>query len=114
MRMALQHAKSLDVIDVSPLGAALVCTVTHSLLKTPTLQLMRVVLRAGASLPEHSVAGAITVQCIEGLAVVSAGARQCHLAAGQLVMLEGHESHAVQATTDCSLLVSVLLHTAPA
>jgi quercetin dioxygenase-like cupin family protein len=109
--MALQHARSLDVIDLRPLGAALRDTVTHSLLKTATLQLMRVVLRAGAGLPEHRVAGAITVHCIEGSAVINAGARQCQLAAGQLVMLDGHVPHAVQATTDCSLLVSVQLHT---
>ena len=112
--MALQHANSLDVIDISPLGAALPGAMTHSLLKTPTLQLMRVVLRAGAGLPEHSVSGAITVLCIEGQTVVSAGARQCRLGAGQLVMLEGHEPHALLAVTDSSLLVTLLLQPATA
>ena len=77
--MALQHAQALDVIDVGALGSSLPSTVTHSLLKTPALQLMRLVLRAGASLPEHSVAGAITVHCIEGEAVLSAGLRQYEL-----------------------------------
>ena len=34
---------------------------TTSLLKTPTLQLMRLVAQAGRSVPEHGVAGALTV-----------------------------------------------------
>jgi len=109
--MALQHAQPLDTIDVRPLGPELPNAVTTSLLKTPTLQLMRLVLRAGQSMREHSVVGAITVQCLEGEAVVATSSRKCQLTAGQLVMLLGAESHAVQAVTDTSLLVTVLLHT---
>jgi quercetin dioxygenase-like cupin family protein len=107
--MALQHAQPLDVIDVRPLGAALRDAVTTSLLKTPTLQLMRVVLPAGQAMREHRVAGATTVHCLEGEAVVTTPSRKCHLGAGQLVMLAGAESHGVQAVTDASLLVTVLL-----
>ncbi|RZT97752.1 cupin domain-containing protein [Rivibacter subsaxonicus] len=106
--MALPHAQPLDIIDVRPLGAALRGTVTSSLLKTPALQLMRVVLPAGSALPEHSVAGAVTVQCLEGEAVVTTPSRSCRLGAGQLVMLAGGEPHAVNAVTDASLLVTVL------
>ena len=109
--MALPHAHPLDVIDLRPLGPALATTVTASLLKTPALQLMRVVLRAGQGLPEHSVPGAITVHCLEGEALVTTPSRDCPLMAGQLVMLEGGEPHAVQAVTDTALLVTVLLHT---
>lgn len=107
--MALPHAQPLDIIDVRPLGAGLLAAVTHSLLKTPTLQLMRVVLPAGHGLPEHHVAGAITVHCLEGEAEVATPSRQCRLSAGQLVMLDGGEPHAVTALTDTSLLVTVLL-----
>ena len=45
--MALAHAQPLDLIDVRPLGVRLQESVTSSLLKTPTLQLLRLVLRAG-------------------------------------------------------------------
>ncbi|MDP3872066.1 MAG: cupin domain-containing protein [Methyloversatilis sp.] len=108
--MALPHARPLDVIDLRPLGPGLQAAVTTSLLKTPSLQLMRLVLPAGQGLPEHSVLGAITVLCLEGEAVVTTPSRRCPLGAGQLVMLEGGEPHAVQALTDASLLVTVLLH----
>ena len=108
--MALPHAQPLDIIDLRPLGPGLPGAVTSSLLKTPSLQLMRLVLPAGQGLPEHSVPGAITVLCLEGEAVVTTPSRRCPLGAGQLVMLEGGEPHAVQALTDASLLVTVLLH----
>lgn len=107
--MALSHAQPLDVIDLRPLGPALREVVTTSLLKTPALQLMRLVLAKGQGLPEHSVAGAITVHCLEGQADVITPTRTCHLQAGQLVMLDGREPHAVKALTDASLLVTVLL-----
>ena len=109
--MALPHAQALDVIDISPLGDQLRGAVTTSLIKTPALQLMRLVLRAGADVPEHHVPGAITVQCLEGEATVTTPSRACHLAAGRLVVLEGGEPHAVHALTDASLLVTILLHT---
>ena len=109
--MAMPHAHALDIIDVRPLGAALADAVTTSLLKAPSLQLMRLVLRAGHGVSTHSVAGAITVQCIEGEAAVTTPSRTCHLLPGQMVMLDGGEPHAVQAVTDASLLVTVLLHT---
>lgn len=109
--MALPHAQALDVIDISPLGDQLRGAVTTSLIKTPALQLMRMVLRAGTDVPQHSVSGAITVQCLEGQTTVTTPSRACHLAAGRLVVLEGGEPHAVHALTDASLLVTILLHT---
>ena len=108
--MALTHAQPLEVIDVRPLGCALNVAVTSSLLKTPRLQLMRLVLRAGTGTPEHHVPGAITVHCLEGEAVVTTAAHRRELRPGQLVMLPENERHAVQAVTDASLLVTVLLH----
>ncbi|MEO5695588.1 MAG: cupin domain-containing protein [Burkholderiaceae bacterium] len=106
--MALPHAQPLDVIDIRPLGGRLRDAVTTSLLKTPALQLMRLVLPAGQSMPEHSVPGTITVQCLEGEAVLATPGRSCPLGAGHLVMLEGGEPHTVRAVTDASLLVTVL------
>lgn len=107
--MALPHALPLDIIDVRPLGSALRAAVSTSLIKTDTLQLMRLVLPAGQGMPEHAVPGAITIQCIEGEAVVSTPSRSCDLHAAELVMLCAGEPHAVKALTDCSLLVTILL-----
>ena len=108
--MALVHAQPLDVISVRPLAAQLHGVKTHSLLKTRTLQLMRLVLAAGQHVPEHDVPGEITIQCLEGEVVVSIPGLARTLGAGELMALPGKEPHALRAVTDASLLVTILLH----
>lgn len=107
--MALPHAQAFESIDLRPLGDRLRETVTSSLIKSHGLQLMRVVLRAGESLPMHQVRGEITLQCIEGSATVLTPGRSIALASGHVVLLPADEPHAVQAVTDTSLLVTVSL-----
>ncbi len=70
--MAIPHAQSGQVIDVRPLGPSLADERTVALFKTDDLEVMRLVLTAGKSLPPHKVAGEITIQCIEGK-------NRCHL-----------------------------------
>lgn len=106
--MALVHAQPLDVISVRPLAARITETKTHSLLKTDQMQMMRLVLIAGQTVPEHQVAGEMTLLCLEGRVLVSTPGRQCRLAEGDLVLLPAHEPHALEAQTDCSLLVTLL------
>lgn len=104
--MALKHAQPLEVIDLH--AEANGTAVSSSLLKTARLQLMRVLLAAGQSLPEHHVPGEITVQCLSGAADVVTPSRKCRLVPGSLVMLPAAEPHRVQAHRDTMLLVTVL------
>ena len=107
--MALPHAQAFDRIDLRPLGDGLAAAITTSLIKTPSLQLMRIVLHDGDALPSHHVSGEITLQCIEGRAAVTTPGRRIELGAGDLLLLPGAEPHAVQALGDCSLLVTISL-----
>jgi quercetin dioxygenase-like cupin family protein len=107
--MALSHAHPLDTIDVRPLGDSLAATPSTSLIKTESLQLMRVVLRRGETFAEHRVPGEITIHCLEGEAALSTPTRECLLTAGQLVLLAGGEPHGLRAITDASLLVTLRL-----
>ncbi len=107
--MALTHAEPGSLIDVRPLAERLPATKSHAMLKTASLELMRVVLMAGKSLPPHSVPGEITVLCIEGRAWLRAGTGDHLLSAGDLVLLPGGDRHSVEAVDDSSLLVTVLL-----
>lgn len=106
--MALKHAQPLEVIDLHASDAAVGTALSSSLLKTPHLQLMRVVLAAGSSLPEHHVPGEITIQCLSGAADVVAPSHTCRLASGCLVMLPASMPHEVHAQLDSALLVTVL------
>lgn len=108
--MALVHALPLQVINVRPLAEGLHDVKSHSLLKTDKLQLMRVVLLAGQSMPEHHVSGDITLQCLEGEVLVNTPKNSCPLVAGELIAVPAQEPHSVRAISDASLLLTILLH----
>ena len=71
--MAIPHARPGEVVGVRPLGAALKEAKTGTLIKTETLEVIRLVLPAGKQIPPHQVAGEITVQCLEGRVAFTAG-----------------------------------------
>jgi quercetin dioxygenase-like cupin family protein len=111
--MALPHAAPAEVIDVSPLGAKLKDAQTTTLVKTESLEVLRVVLPAGKEIKRHNVPGEITVQCLEGHVVFSAGGSARELTAGKLLYLRGCTDHALRAVEDSSLLVTILLAPKP-
>jgi len=107
--MALDHARPGQPIDIAPLGAALRESATHAILKTRSLEVIRVVLRAGEALPPHAVRGELTLLCIEGAAEVTSGGTVCQLRAYQFVLLPPGAGHAVRALEDTSLLLTIQL-----
>ena len=107
--MAIPHARPGEAIDVQPLGARFAEERTVALFKSQNLEVMRLVLPLGKSLPPHKVAGEITVQCIEGCIDITAEGNSQVLRAGQLLYLSGNVLHAVVALQDSSALVTVAL-----
>ena len=106
--MAIPHAKPGEIVDLHG-GHERAATKTTTLVKTPALELIRLVLPAGKEIAEHKVAGEITVQCLEGEIEFTGGGRTQRLSAGHLLYLGGNEPHAVRAVTDASVLVTILL-----
>jgi len=107
--MAILHASSGESIDVKPLGARLSSEKTTALFKSEQLEVMRLVLQAGRSLPPHKVPGEITIQCIEGEIDVTSGGQSHRLQAGQMLFLSGKVLHGVVARQDSSALVTIAL-----
>lgn len=107
--MTLSHATLTSAINVSAFGARLPSERTCALLKTKDMEVIRVVLRSGQSLPPHSVPGSITLHCLEGCLDVLIGQRQQQLSAGQLIHLPPQLPHAVRALEDSSGLVTIVL-----
>jgi quercetin dioxygenase-like cupin family protein len=107
--MAIPHSAPGDLIDVRPLGSALASARTHALFKSDDLELIRIVLAAGQDLPMRTVAGEITLQCIEGSADVSYNAGVRRLEAGQLMLLSGGDMHGLRGVQDTSLLLTIAL-----
>lgn len=108
--MAIPHARSGQVIDVRPLGSSFTDERTTALFKTEDLEVMRLVLPAGKSLPPHKVAGEITIQCIEGRIDVTLDGESNHLETGQLIYLARNVVHGVVAIEDASVLVTIALN----
>lgn len=107
--MAIPHVRPGDVVDVLPLAAGLPVARSVALFKSDDLELMRLVLPAGKSLPPHQVAGDFVIQCVEGTIEVAAQGQQHLVQAGQLLYLPGGVAHSVTALQDASALVTVAL-----
>ena len=112
--MAIPHAKPGEVIDVRPLGSGLSAASTWTIVKTDTLEVIRIVLPADKELPPHKVPGEITVHCLEGRVEFRVGELKRELTVGEFLYLEGGREHSLRASENSSLLVTILLqHKAP-
>lgn len=107
--MTLPHVISGEVINLKTLKPNLPTYATCALVKTSELEVIRMVLPAGKKIAPHSVAGKISVQCLAGRALFSIGDRRHHLVEGDWLFLNGFEVHALEAETDTTLLVTILL-----
>ncbi len=107
--MAIPHAQPADVVSVRPLGEALAQTKTTTLVKTEHLEVIRVVLPRGKHIPRHQTPGEVTIQCLEGRVRLDVDGRAVELSAGDLMYLDEHRPHDVQAVEDSTLLATILL-----
>lgn len=107
--MALPHASSGQLIDVRPLGEQLTSSTSRAILKTRDLEVIRLVLPAGKSFPEHHVPGEVTLHCLEGKVELTAHGTTQIMHAGDMVYLQGKQPHALRAIEDASVLHTILL-----
>ncbi|MGE5622212.1 MAG: cupin domain-containing protein [Bacillota bacterium] len=104
----LHHATSGELIDVRPLGDKLPQSPSTAFFRTDDLEVMRLVLPANKSVPEHHVAGPVTLFCLEGAVELQAHDKLQVLQAGQMVYLAGNVPHALRALENSSLLMTML------
>ena len=107
--MAIAHAAPGQLVDVQPLGNKLCESRNVALFKTGELEVMRLVMPAGKTMPSHWVKGEVTIHCLEGEVGLTAGRQTRQMKAGQLVWLEGGVDHALTAVQDSSLLLTIVL-----
>ncbi|MEO8599237.1 MAG: cupin domain-containing protein [bacterium] len=107
--MALTHATSGTIIDLRPMGEKCAIFSSIALIKTPQLEVMRLTLPRGKSMPAHKVAGEITVQCLEGSVDFTVHGRIQTLRTGDMIFLAGDEMHALEALENASVLITILL-----
>ncbi len=106
--MALRHATSGEIVEIRPLGDAVRDVPSTAIVRDDHIEVMRLVLPAGKTVPEHHVDGPITVHCLEGEVEVLAHNEAKRLRARELMYLSGGVSHAFHALSDSSVLVTVV------
>ncbi|MGH9615326.1 MAG: cupin domain-containing protein [Acidobacteriaceae bacterium] len=78
-----------------------------TLLKTETLRVVLMALRAGAALHRHHADGRLSLQVLEGEIELSAEGAQAYLTQGMLIGLEARVLHEVVALSDSALLLTI-------
>lgn len=107
--MALSHAACGDVITVGAGANDFSHFSAHALAKTTELELIRLILPKGKSMPEHHVPGELTLLCLHGEIVVDVHGKERTLHAGQMLYLLGGQAHALRAEQDAVALLTILL-----
>jgi len=107
--MAIPHAQPGEVIDVRPLADMSASAKTRMLIKTPHVEVIRIVLPAGKVIADHKAPGEITVHCLEGRMIFTTMDQEKELHAGDLLYLLAEEKHSVEASEDSSFLLTMVL-----
>ncbi len=97
-----------ELVDVRPLGSSLVSARTRTLVRTSSVEVVRLVIRAGQEIPQHTNKGEIIVHCLEGRAALTALGKTQTLEAGKLLDLPAGEPHSIKGIEDTSLLLTIV------
>ena len=113
--MAIAHAVSGDVVDLRTPALPGAADKTTAIFKASDLEVMRLVLPAGKRMPDHEVAGSITLQCLRGKVDLLLPDRTSTLGPGEFAYVGGGVTHGVYAQQDSELLLTIAIRsTAPA
>lgn len=104
-----KHSTHARALDVAPFGAKLSSAHSSVLFKAADLEVIRVVLRAGQTLPPHRVPGSVSLHCLEGRLEVLIGQSIHELGPKQLMHLPSHLPHAVRAIEASSAIATIVL-----
>ncbi|MBO7752373.1 cupin domain-containing protein [Burkholderia pseudomallei] len=107
--MALRHASQGELIDVRPLGNALLNSQSVTLMRSEHIEVVRLVLPAGKHIHEHRAPGEIIVQCLEGAIRFGTSTKNQLMRAGDMLFLAGGEPHWLEAEESASVLVTLYL-----
>ncbi|HMO86592.1 MAG TPA: cupin domain-containing protein [Lacipirellulaceae bacterium] len=107
--MAVEHARPGELIEVRPLGDGLAAAKTQTLVKSSSIEVIRLILQAGKKIAEHRAPGDMTLHCLEGRVRLSAVGKFIDMTPGSMVHLLSEHPHAVQAEENSSLLLTIVL-----
>jgi quercetin dioxygenase-like cupin family protein len=112
-RDTVRQPRLSELIAVRAAGAPEPGASPKSLVKTKTLEVRRLTLPKGRTIPTHRASGEITVHCLEGRIAFTANARTRDVGAGQLIVLAAEEPHSLVGLEDSTVLVTKVLLAPP-
>lgn len=108
--MSIPHATAGEVINIAPFGNQLAQKKTFALFKSADLEVLRLVLQAGKSMPAHKVTHESTLLCLEGkLEITTDTPALITLLPQQLLLLPAGQVHSVMALEPSSALLTIVL-----
>ena len=108
--MGLYHPVAGEVVNLQRLNEELPGDKTIALVKTETMEVLRVYLSKDKSMPAHSVSGELTVQCLSGKVQFDVEGEGRELQAGDWLFLNGNQEHALYAVEESVVLVTIQLN----
>jgi quercetin dioxygenase-like cupin family protein len=108
--MAIPDSASGQLIDLGiPGDAPMEPKITATaLVKTPNLDVVRLLIPAGKDMSNHTAPGDITVQCLKGAIDFTAGDRHYQLTPGRMLFLVAGTMHALHGVEDSAVLVTIV------
>jgi quercetin dioxygenase-like cupin family protein len=108
--MAISHATPGHPFCVLPSASDETVWQSTALFKTESLEVMRLILTKGKTMPMHKVAGEITIHCLSGVISLVVETQPHILIAGHMVYLGGSVLHGLTAMEDACALVHIVLN----
>jgi quercetin dioxygenase-like cupin family protein len=106
--MATHHASPSEIVDLETWAQDLPNEHAKAIVKTPEMELARLVYPAGGKFPHHKVSGPIVIHCIKiEIEFVAMGMTRI-LKTGQLVYFLPDEPHSIQAIADAIVLLIII------
>jgi quercetin dioxygenase-like cupin family protein len=106
MALSALRASPGEVVNVRPLGSELTTAQVAPLMRTSDLEVFRVVVPSGTTVPTHEYSREVIVHCLEGRARLVSPGQVHELRAGQLLYYSSDEPFSVLGLEDASLLIT--------
>jgi len=106
--MALEHVEPCEVANLYTYGTQDRENASNALVKTEAFEAIIMHLSPDRPMPEHSVDGPITLQCLEGAVDLSLDGDVRSMKAGDWMFLPGGLPHTVEAQSESRLLLTIL------
>ena len=106
--MTKQLALPGEVIDLDQCETRTGTNQKTVLIQSHLVQMIRLLVPAGSTIPTHEAAGQVILHCLEGQVSIVAQGVSRHMSAGQLLYLAPNEAFLIRATEHASVLATII------